>query len=98
MSFALAFVISAALTGSLLWAVSRWSGFVLKLPDLLLLVVLCGGIALLPRGWILGMAITALLLLRTTEADVWPDAVVVVTGSGLVWLIVDVLLFHLWSG
>jgi hypothetical protein len=97
MSFVFAFVISAALTGSLLWAVARWSGFAMPGVDLLLVVGLCNGLALLPRaGWILAMLILALLLLRTTEADVWPAALVV-TGSGVTWIVVNMALFALWS-
>jgi hypothetical protein len=98
MSFVIAFVVTAALTGCLLWAVARWSGFALPTPDLVLIVVLCSSLALLPRaGWILGMAIMAMLLLRTTEADTWPDAVIAVTGSGFIWVFVNLILLGLWS-
>jgi len=97
MSFVFAFAISAVLTGSLLWAVARWTGFAMPSVDLLLVVGLCNGLALLPRaGWILAMLILSLLLLRTTEADVWPDAVLVVAGSGVVWVVVNMALFALW--
>jgi hypothetical protein len=98
MSFLIGFLITAALTGSLLWAVARCSGFALPVPDLVLIVALCNGLALLPRaGWLLAMAILSLLLLRTTEADAWPDAVLIVTGSGVVWLVVNVFVIGLWS-
>ena len=99
MSFLIAFVITAALTGGLVWAVAKWSGFALPVPDLMLIIALCNGLALLPRaGWVLAMAILSLLLLRTTEADAWPDAALVVTGCGVVWVVVDVLVMGLWSG
>ena len=98
MSFVSAFVISAILTGSLLWAVARWAGFVMPSADLLLVVGLCNALALLPRaGWILAMLILSLLLLRTTEADAWPDAVLVVAGSSVIWIVVNMALFALWS-
>jgi hypothetical protein len=88
-TYLIAFAISATLTGSLLWAVSKWTGLALPLPDILLLALLCSGLALLPRaGLILGMVIMTLILLRTTEADVWPDTVLIVTGSGIIWVIV----------
>jgi hypothetical protein len=98
MSFVLAFVISAALTGSLLWAVARWTGFAMPVVDLLLVVGLCNALALLPRaGWFLAMLILSLLLLKTTEADAWPDSVLIVAGSGIVWVVVNMALFALWS-
>ncbi len=97
MSFVVAFAVTAALTGGLLWAVAKWSGFTLPVADLVLIVVLCSGLALLPRaGWILGMLIMALLVMRTTEADTWPDAVLIVTGCGVIWVVVDTLVFGLW--
>ena len=88
MSYVLAYAISATLTGGLLWAVARWTGFALPIPDLLLMTLLCSGLALLPSvGWVLGMLIMCLVLLRTTEADVWPETVLMVAGSGIIWVI-----------
>ena len=98
MSFVVAFAISATLTGGWLWAVARWTGFALPIPDLVLIVLLCSGLGLLPSvGWVLGMAIMSLLVLRTTEADVWPDAVLAVTGSGVIWVVVFMTLMTLRS-
>jgi len=88
MSYVLAYAISATLTGGLLWAVARWTGFALPIPDLLLMTILCSGLALLPSvGWVLGMLIMCLVLLRTTEAGVWPETVLMVAGSGIIWVI-----------
>jgi hypothetical protein len=98
MSFAVAYLVSTALTGCLVWAVAKWAGFALPLTDLALIIGLCNGLALLPRaGWVLGMAIMALLLLRTTDADTWPDTVVTVTGSGFIWVFVNQIVMGLWS-
>ena len=97
-SYVVAYAISATLTGGLLWAVARWTGFALPTPDLLLLTLLCSGLALLPRaGWILGMLIMCLILLRATEADVWPETVLMVVGSGVIWVIVFTTLMTLGS-
>jgi hypothetical protein len=91
MSYLATFVITSTLTGALLWAVARWAVFVVPTADLLLIVVLCSGLALLPGpGWILGMLFMALLVVKTTEADPWPDTVIVVTGSGFVWVVAAV--------
>jgi len=91
MPYLVTFVISAALTGAWLWAVARWAGFVVPSADLLIIVGLCSGLALLPgAGWILGMLFMALLVVKVTEADAWPDAVLVVTGSGVVWVVAGV--------
>ena len=98
MSYVVAFAISATLTGGLLWAVAKWSGFALPIPDIVLLTLVCSGLAMLPGwGWVLGMAIMCLLVLRTTEADVWPDAVLMVAGSGVIWVVVSTTLLALLS-
>ena len=86
--YLIAFAISATLTCGLLWAVGRWTGLALPVPDIVLLALLCSGLALLPRvGWVLGMLIMCLVLLRTTEAGVWPETVLMVAGSGIIWVI-----------
>jgi hypothetical protein len=87
MSVALAFVMSALLTAGLLWAVSWLSGARIPLVDLLIIAGLCAGLALLPGyGWALATIFMALLVLKTTDADVWPDAVVMIVGSNVIWL------------
>jgi hypothetical protein len=92
MSYLVAFVVSVVLTGAWLWAVARWAGFVVPTADLLIIVGLCSGLALWPgAGSILGMLFMTLLLLKTTEADAWPDAVLAVTGSGMVWIVTGVI-------
>ena len=49
---------------------------------------LCAGLALLPGvGWVLATVIMSLLITRTTVADPWPDAVLMVVGSNVVWLL-----------
>jgi hypothetical protein len=88
MSYLVTFVISAVMTGAWLWAVARWAGFVVPTADLLIIAALCSGLALLPgAGWILGMLFMALLVVKITEADAWPDGVLIVTGSGVVWIV-----------
>lgn len=88
MSYVISFVLASLLTGGWLWGVARWSGFVVPAADLLIIVGLCNALALLPGlGWVLGMAILSLLVMRTTDADAWPDGVLIVTGSGVVWLL-----------
>jgi hypothetical protein len=98
MPYLVAFVISVALTGAWLWAVARWAGFVVPTADLLIIVGLCSGLALWPgAGWILGMLFMTLLVVKVTEADAWPDAVLVVTGSGVVWVVTGVTRMMLTS-
>jgi hypothetical protein len=88
MSYLVSFAVASLVTGCWLWGVARWSGFVAPTADLVIVVGLCNGLALLPGpGWILAMAILSLLVVKTTEADTWPDAVLMVTGSGLVWAV-----------
>jgi hypothetical protein len=36
------------------------------------------------------MLFMTLLVVQVTEADAWPDAVLVVTGSGVVWIVTGV--------
>jgi hypothetical protein len=88
MSYAISLTLASLLTGGWLWGVARWSGFVIPIADLLIIVGLCNGLALLPGwGWVLAMLILSLLVLRTTDADPWPDGVLIVTGAGVVWLL-----------
>jgi hypothetical protein len=35
--------------------------------------------------------IASLLVLRTTEAEAWPDAVLMIAGCGVVWLAANVV-------
>ena len=91
-SIALAFVVAAGLTTCCLWAVAKWSRVVIPIVDLLIIAGLCSGLALLPRaGWVLAALIMSLLILRTTDADGWPDAVLMIVGSSLIWMIVKVV-------
>jgi len=89
MSIALAFVIATSLSAGCLWAVTKWTGTAVPSVDLLIIAGLCSGLALLPGvGWVLATIIMSLLITRTTEADGWPDAVLMVVGSNVVWLLV----------
>jgi hypothetical protein len=91
MSYLVTFVVNVVLSGAVLWGVARWAGFVVPTADLLIIVGLCSGLALWPgAGWLLGMLFMSLLVVKTTEADAWPDAVLIVTGSGVVWLVAGV--------
>jgi hypothetical protein len=102
MSYVVAFAVSATLTGGLLWAVARWSSLRLPTPDLVIIAVCCSGLAgvgwvfgssrAIGAGWFLGLAIMWLLVTRTTDADVWPDAVLMVAGSGVIWIAVPAAL------
>jgi hypothetical protein len=94
MSIAAAFVAGTVLTTCCLWAVMKWSGVAVPIVDLLIIAGLCSGLALLPSvGWVLATMIMTLLILRTTEADTWPDAVLMIMGSNVIWLFVRVVLF-----
>ena len=91
MPYLVTFILSVALTGAWLWAVARWAGFVVPTADLLIIVGLCSGLAVLPgAGWILAMLFLTLLVVKLTEADPWPDVVLVVTGSGMVWVVAGI--------
>ena len=37
---------------------------------------------------VLGALIMSLVILRTTDADGWPDAVLMIVGSSLIWMVV----------
>lgn len=98
MSFVVAYVVAALLSGGLLWAVAKWSSLELPIPDLVFITLLCSGLAgvgwvfgssrAIGAGWFLGLAIMWLLVTRTTDADVWPDALLMVAGSGVIWIAV----------
>ena len=89
MSIALAFVTATLLSAGCLWAVTKWTGVSIPTVDLLIIAGLCSALALLPGvGWVLATVIMSLLITRTTAADPWPDAVLMVVGSNVVWLLV----------
>jgi hypothetical protein len=93
MSIAAAFVTSAMLTTACLWAVAKWTHVTIPTIDLSIIGTLCAGLALLPFvGWVLATLIMSLLILRTTEADGWPDTVLMLIGSNIVWLLVSTIL------
>jgi hypothetical protein len=92
-SVAVAFVVATSLSGGCLWAIAKWSGVAAPLVDLLIIAGLCSGLALLPWvGWVLASMFMALLVTRTTEADPWPDAVLMVVGSNVAWLLMRAML------
>ena len=83
---ALALAVSALLTAGWLRAVAWLTGAGVPTADLLIIAALCSGLALLPGwGWALGTIFMALLVLRATDADAWPDAVVMILGSNVIW-------------
>ena len=89
MSIAVAFVVATLLSACCLWAVKKWTGVAIPIVDLLIIAGLCSGLALLPGvGWVLATVIMSLLITRTTVADPWPDAVLMVVGANVVWLLV----------
>jgi hypothetical protein len=91
-SLAVTFVAATALSAGCLRVVARLTGVALPVADALFIAALCSGLALLPGyGIVLAVIIASLLILRTTEADPWPDAVLMIVGSTVVWLAVNVL-------
>lgn len=96
MSTALAYVVATLLSACYLWAVAKWTGLVVPLVDLFVIAGLCSGLAMLPSlGWVLATLIMSLLILRTTDAETWPDAVLMLVGSSVIWLSVK-LIFTGW--
>jgi hypothetical protein len=87
-SIALAFFVSALLSACWLGAIAKWRDARVPIVDLLIIAALCAGLALLPSvGWVLATLIMTLLITRTTDADGWPDTVLMVIGSNVVWLV-----------
>ena len=95
-SYVVAFALSVLLTGGWLWAVAKWTGLEFPIPDLVITVCLCSGLALLPGyGWLLGMVVMWLLLKGVRRADVWPEIVLMAGGSAFVWLVAGFTAFAL---
>lgn len=89
MSIVLAFVGTTLLSGGYLWGVMRVCGTVVPKVDLFIIAGLGSGLAMLPSvGWVLAILIMSLLILRTTDADPWPEAILSTVGSAIVWLVV----------
>jgi hypothetical protein len=93
MSIAVAFAFATVLTSGCLWAVTKWSGDAIPIVDLLIIAGLCSGLSLLPSvGWVLATIIMSLLILRATDTDSWPDAVLMLVGSNIIWLLARVMI------
>jgi hypothetical protein len=89
MSVVLAFVAATLVSGAYLWGVMKVCGTVVPKVDLLVIAALCSGLAMLPAvGWVLAILIMSLLMLRTTDADPWPETILATVGSTIVWLVV----------
>jgi len=87
-SIALYFVVATLLTACWLWAVPKLFGIAVPIVDAFIIAALCSAIA--PFYWagtMLALIIMALLILRTTEADGWREATLMVVGSGVIWMI-----------
>jgi hypothetical protein len=88
-SIALYFVVATLLTACWLWAIPKLFGIAVPVVDVLIIAALCSAISpLYWAGLVLALIIMALLILRTTEADGWREATLMVVGSGVIWLIV----------
>jgi hypothetical protein len=87
-SIALYFVVATLLTACWLWAVPKLFGIAVPGVDALIIAALCSPIASFYwAGTMLALIIMALLILRTTEADGWREATLMVVGSGVIWMI-----------
>jgi hypothetical protein len=88
-SIALYLVVAMLLTACWLWTAPKLFGIAVPVLDVLIIAALCSAIAPLPgAGLVLAMMIMALLVVKTTEADGWREATLMVVGSGVIWLIV----------
>ena len=87
-SIALYFVVATLVTACWLWAVPKLFGIAVPFVDALIIAALCSAIAPLPAGTVLALIIMALLILKTTEANGWREATLMVVGSGIIWMIV----------
>ena len=84
-----AWVTAALATGAYLRGVMRACGTTVPQTDLALVSALCSGLAMLPTvGWVLGVLVMSLILLRATDADPWPDTLLSTVGSAAIWLVV----------
>jgi hypothetical protein len=93
MSLAIAFFVSTLLSTCCLKAVAWWAGTRVPIVDLLIIAGLCSGLALLPTvGWVLATVIMSLLVVRTTNIDPWPGAVLMIVGCNVLWFLVSMAL------
>lgn len=87
-SVVLAFAAATLASGAYLFGVMRVCGTLVPKVDLFIIAALCSGLAMLPSvGWVLAILIMSLLMLRTTDADPWPETVFGTVGSAIIWLV-----------
>jgi len=89
-AYVVAFVVGLVISAVWLRIVCRLTGArPIPVTDLVLITGLCSGLALFPRaGWLLAMIFLSLLLFRAERVDPWPEGVLMMVGSGIVWALI----------
>lgn len=88
-SVVLTFVVASLASGAYLWGVMKACGTVVPKVDVFTIAAVCSGLAMLPyAGLILAILVMSLLMLRTTDAGLWPGTLLSTVGSAIIWLVV----------
>ena len=88
-SLAIAIAVSALLVAACLAAAMKLRSAPLRFVDILIIAVVCSGLAPLPvAGWALATIIMYLLVTRLMDVDFWPDTVILVAAANVVWVLV----------
>jgi hypothetical protein len=74
--------------------VAKWTGMRFPVPDIIITTLVCSVPALfgtigfrIVYGWLLGLIILSLIATRVEDADVWPELVLLVGGTLVIWVV-----------
>lgn len=82
------YLVSVLLVAACLAVGMKLAGVRLRWVDVLIIAALCSAIAPLPRaGFALATLVMGLLLVKAKDVELWPDTVVLVIASNIVWLV-----------
>ena len=97
-------IIVAFLVGTVVSAACLWAGMKLTkvdgtFPGMLLIAAISSLVGLIPLvGWLVGTIVMFVLICKWTDAEFWPDAVLMVVVAQVVGIFGAILLVRLVAG
>ena len=93
MDIVIALVVEILFGALALWVAAKVTKVEITFPQLLIVAAASSVAGLVPLvGWLLGLVVMFLLIRKFTQADIWPDAVLMVVVSWFVSLLAGLFL------
>lgn len=86
-------VLDALITGLIVWMAGRLTAVQIELKEAIICVGVSSLVGFIPSiGWILSIFVFFFLLKKFSEADIWPDLILLVIVSKLLSIVAQVAL------